>query len=94
MNVLSRLIERDMGERGRLLRLVVSVPDRPGSLHTVTGILARAGANVLQVLHDRSFSQVPGNVDITLLLEVKDSQHKSLIIKTLRDVEVDTRELV
>lgn len=93
MNMLSRLIERDMGEKGRLLRLVVSVPDRPGSLHTVTGILARTGANVLQVMHDRSFSHIPGNVDITLLLEVKDSQHKAVIIKTLRDVDVDVREL-
>ncbi|MBN8550667.1 MAG: threonine ammonia-lyase [Deltaproteobacteria bacterium] len=93
MNVLSRLIERDMGERGRLLRIVASVPDRPGSLHTVTGILSRAGANVLQVVHDRSFSQVPGNVDITFLLEVKDSQHKTVIIKTLRDAELDVREL-
>lgn len=93
MNMLSRLIERDMGERGRLLRVVVSVPDRPGSLHTVTGIIARGGANVLEVLHDRSFSEIPGNVDISLVLEVKDSEHKAFILRALRDAGIDVREL-
>jgi threonine dehydratase len=93
MNILSRLIERDMGERGRLLRIVVSVPDRPGSLQVVTTIIARGGANVLEALHDRSFSKTPGNVDITLLLEVTDVQHKALIIRSLRNVDIDVREI-
>ncbi|MBX7143729.1 MAG: threonine ammonia-lyase [Oligoflexia bacterium] len=91
MNVLSRLIERDMGEKQRLLRLDVAVPDRPGSLHTITGIIARTGANVLQVSHDRSFSHIPGNVDITFMLEVRDQLHKDAIIKNLADLGIDTR---
>lgn len=91
MNVLSRLIERDMGEKNRLLRIDVAVPDRPGSLHTITGILARTGANVLQVSHDRSFSHVPGNVDITFLLEVRDQEHKDSIIKNLTDLGIEAR---
>ncbi len=94
MNMLSRLIERDMGERGRLLRIVVSVPDRPGSLHTVTGIVARGGANVLEVLHDRSFSHIPGNVDISMVLEVKDPEHKAQVLRSLTSVGIEVRELV
>jgi len=80
MNVLSRLIERDMGERGRLLRATVSVPDRPGSLHLVTGILSKGGANVLQVRHDRSFSDTPNKVDISILVEVRNPTHKEEIL--------------
>lgn len=84
MNVLSRLIERDMGIKNRLLRLVLSVPDVPGLLHMTTGILANSGANVLQVHHDRSFSLVPGNVDITFVLEVRDKDHKDEITAAFR----------
>jgi threonine dehydratase len=83
MNVLSRLLERDMAERGRLLNIRVSVPDRPGSLHFTTGIVARAGANILHVLHDRSFSREPSNVDITLELEVRNKAHKETLLQEL-----------
>lgn len=93
LNMLSRLIERDMGSRGLLLQIVVSVPDRPGSLHAVTGILARAGANILEAEHDRSFSEIPGNVDITFCLEVKDEQHRHSILKMLHDADISVREL-
>jgi threonine dehydratase len=94
MNVLSRLIERDMAQRERLLRLLVSVPDRPGSLHATTGLLAKAGANVLQVYHDRSSSSLPGNVDIALVLEVRDRSHKDAIVADLRTAGLEVTELL
>lgn len=83
MNMLSRLLERDMAQQGRLLRLKVSLPDRPGSLQRATTILAAEGANVLEVVHDRSFSEVPINVDISFVLEVRDLKHRSRILDAL-----------
>jgi threonine dehydratase len=94
LNLLSRLIERDMAERQRLLRMRVSVPDQPGLLHTVSGLIAGQGANVLQVQHDRSFSHIPGNVDITFLLEVRDLSHKHQVLETLRKQGVTAQEIV
>ena len=93
MNVLSRLIQREMGERGRILKLNVSAPDRPGSLYTVTGILASLGANVLEVYHDRSCSRIPGNVEMIFLLEVRDFAHKQLILGNLAQSGVPVREV-
>ena len=93
MNVLSRLIQREMGERGRILKLNVSAPDRPGSLHMVSGIIAANGANVLEVHHDRSFSKVPGNVEMVFLLEVRDFHHKQPILSNLADAGIITREI-
>jgi len=92
-SVLSRLIERDMAQRNRLLRLLVSVPDRPGSLHATTGIVARLGANVLQVYHDRSSTSLPGNVDIAFVLEVRDEPHKRGVIEGLRDAALAVKEI-
>ncbi len=83
-NLLSRLIEREMLERHRLLRLNVSVPDRPGSLHATSGIIAECGANVVEVFHDRHYSTLPGDVEITFLLEVRDADHKQRILAALK----------
>ncbi len=81
-NLLSMLIERDLVKRGRWLPIGLSVPDRPGSLHAVTGIIAKQGANVLHVKHDR-FATTLGMVDIGFLLEVRDSAHAEKIKKEL-----------
>lgn len=93
VNMLSRLIEWDMGERDRLMRINVSVPDRPGSLSSVAGMIAQLGANVLEVNHDRSFSRIPGNVDITFLVEVRNRDHKEEIFSSLQERGIVVQEL-
>jgi threonine dehydratase len=82
-NLLSRLIEHDMAERGRLLRVRVALPDKPGMLHQFTGVLAQVGANVLQVTHDRSYAKVPGHVDITIVMEVRGREHANEVVEQL-----------
>ncbi len=84
VNLLSRLIEWDMGERDRLVRINVSVPDRPGSLSAIAGVIAQLGGNVLEVNHDRSFSHIPGNVDIAFLIEVRSIDHKIELLGEMR----------
>jgi len=82
-HILSRLIEREQQKKGRLFRVRVSVPDRPGSLAHCTRILSESGVNVLETFHDRHFSQLPGNVDITFLVEVRDKEHRTTILESL-----------
>ena len=82
-NVLSRLIEHDMAERGRLLRLRVSLPDKPGMLHTLTGIISDEGANVLEVVHNRTYAKVPGYVEISVVMEVRGCSHADTVIGKL-----------
>ncbi len=83
MSLLSRLLERDMSEQQRLLQLKISVPDRPGSLRRIVEIIAACGGNIVRILHDRSFSHIPGNVDVSLLLEVHDAGHQDEIIAAM-----------
>jgi threonine dehydratase len=91
MNLLARLIEHDMGERGRLLRVNISAPDRPGMLHQISGIIAEQGANVLQVAHDRFYARLPGYVDMTFVMEVRDRAHGAQIVKFLNDAGLPTQ---
>jgi len=91
MNLLSRLIEQDMCERGRLLRVNISLPDRPGMLHRITGIIAEQGGNVLQVAHDRFYARLPGHVDITVIVEVRDRAHGAQIVKHLNEAGLQSQ---
>jgi threonine dehydratase len=84
MNLLSRLIEHDMAERGRLLRVRVALPDQPGVLASITNIIATHGANVLQVMHDRFYPKLPGHVEITVVMEVRDHEHAHFVTEQLR----------
>jgi threonine dehydratase len=92
-NLLSRLIEQDMAERGRLLRVSIALPDRPGALHLISGIIAGKGANILQVLHDRFYAQLPGHVDITVVMEVRDRVHASEIMAELVNAGLPTQQI-
>lgn len=91
MNLLSRLIERDMAQRGRLLRLCLSVADVPGSLHAVAALIAGCGANVLEVLHDRHFAELPGNVEISFTLELEGPDHRERVLKALASQGIAVR---
>jgi threonine dehydratase len=93
MNLLSRLIEQDMGERGRLLRINISLPDRPGMLNQITGIIASLGANVLQVHHDRFYARLPGYVDITVVMEVRNRTHGAQVIDHLNGAGLPTQRV-
>jgi threonine dehydratase len=83
MNVLSRLIEREQRRKGRLFRLRVAVPDRPGSLAFCTSVIAGLSGNIIETSHDRHFSRSPGSVDVTFLVEVRNPEHKTTLFSTL-----------
>ncbi len=91
-NLLSRLIEHDMAEKGRLVRATITLPDRPGMLHTITGIIAGCGANIVQVTHDRSYAKIPGHVEITVVMEVRDRGHGEEVISSLVKAGLPTVE--
>lgn len=84
LNLVQRLIARDLANQHRVVKLTLSIPDRPGCLETITRVFADCGANVLDVIHDRSFAFTPGNVGLTTTIEVQDSSHKKRVLSALR----------
>jgi threonine dehydratase len=84
VNILSRIIERGLVKTGRLIRIRVTLSDRPGSLSNITRHLAAFGANVLHVNHDRAFST--GRLDestVEFALETRGNEHASQIVQGL-----------
>jgi threonine dehydratase len=70
VTMLARIIERGLVKDGRLVRLLVVLQDRPGSLARLTALIAEERANILQINHDRAFSRQPiGSTAVELTLE-------------------------
>jgi threonine dehydratase len=67
-----------------LVRLRISLPDRPGSLATISRIVADEGGNVIEVTHHRLTHDIPvKNVGIDLLIETRDRKHAAGLIAAL-----------
>ena len=76
LNLVSKVIERGLSQRGRLIRVSVIVPDRPGTLNRLTELIAEKGANILDVKHDRVRAGVRlSETAIEFLLETRSSEH-------------------
>lgn len=85
INRVARIIDRGLVFDGRLVRLMVKVPDRPGSLSMLTRLVAGLGANVLEIVHRRAFADISvGEVEIVLHLETRGRDHVVEIEEALR----------
>jgi threonine dehydratase len=93
LNLAGRIVDRGLVADGRLARLAVTVPDRPGSLALLTELIAEAGGNVLEVAHGRAFADISvRDVEIVMLLETRGTEHGNAIIKLLDEHGVAVRQ--
>jgi threonine dehydratase len=84
INRVARVIDRGLVFDGRLARLMVRVPDRPGSLAQLTEIVAECGASVQEIVHRRSFADISvGHVGIVVHIETRDREHVDEVIAAL-----------
>jgi threonine dehydratase len=84
VNLVSRIIERGLVKDGRLVRLVVSMPDRPGMLARLTAEIAQQGANIVEIYHNRAFSKAGlGAVAVEVTLETRGRGHIEELMASL-----------
>ncbi|WP_017325129.1 threonine ammonia-lyase [Synechococcus sp. PCC 7336] len=82
--ILSRIVQRSLVRSGRLIRLDVDVSDRPGGLAEVSRCIAEAGANVVDVHHQRAFTSLPlQSVSIQFVLQTRGLEHVQQIVDGL-----------
>ena len=83
--LLLRIIRHGMAAAGRYLQFRVRVPDRPGNLARLLADCAAVDANVLEVEHIRTGTQITvDEVEIGLQLETRGRQHCEEVLRTLR----------
>jgi threonine dehydratase len=84
VTLLSRIIERGLVKDGRLVRLRVHLPDYPGALHRLTGILAEHRANIVETSYDRTYYGVNlGETAIDITMETRGPEQIAELLSAL-----------
>lgn len=82
--LLSNVINHGLVAAGRYLTLSVEISDRPGSLAQFLGLIAEAGASVVDLEQSRLGAGLGlGNVEVGLSLECRSHDHQRAIIAAI-----------
>jgi len=84
--LLASVIMRGLIRNGRLTRLHIELPDVPGALGTLTTVLGRAGANIVEILHQRMFLDLSArSTQIDVTVETLDLAHVDRVVAALEE---------
>ncbi len=84
--LLASVLTRELVREQRIVSLRIIGDDRPGLLGTVSAIIGRMGANIIEVAHNRLALDVPAKgAEFDILIETRDAQHTQEIIDALRE---------
>ena len=74
--LLLRVIRFGMSASGRYFAFNTKIPDRPGELHRLLGLIAEAGANIVGVEHHREGAAVDlSEVEVQMQVETRGPAH-------------------
>ena len=83
--LLMNVLRHGLAAAGRYLDFHVRIPDRPGGLALLLAELAEAEANVLDVVHERTSSDLHlGEVEVGLQVETRGPEHAERVLQHLR----------
>jgi threonine dehydratase len=84
--ILANTLQRNLLRDGRLQRLVLEVPDRPGMLADIAGRIGHAGGNIIEVSHHRLFT-APSvqSAQLEIMFEARDAAHGAQIVRALEE---------
>ena len=90
---MSSVVQHGLIQRGRVFTVSILLPDRPGELEKVAGVLAQMQGNVIRLEHNQ-FVSINRNaeVELRITLEAFGQEHKKDIIESLRKKGYAPRE--
>ncbi|CAF4465751.1 unnamed protein product, partial [Rotaria magnacalcarata] len=90
--VLGRVLERGLVADKRLVKVWLTVSDRPGSLAQMCKLFSTAGASVKDIYHERAWLKSDMfSVQIQVVLEVRDSEHADEVTKIISENYEDVK---
>jgi len=90
--ILSRVIEKGLVADGRICRFTATISDRPGGLAAMATLLARCGASVKEVIHDRAFCGADVSaVNVLCVVETRDAAHIAELHTALAEAGIPIR---
>jgi threonine dehydratase len=84
VSLLSRIIERGLVKDGRLVRIRVHLPDRPGALVELSSVIANQRANIVELQFDRAYYGVSlGDTAIDITMETRGAEHLAELLSAI-----------
>jgi threonine dehydratase len=82
--LIASVLTRELAREGRLTQLTIDLVDRPGQLAAVSVLLAESGANIIEVSHQRTFSDLPAKATLLeVVVETRDRAHLDAVLERL-----------
>jgi threonine dehydratase len=86
VSLLNRITKKGLLYSGRLMRLSITMDDKPGELANILTIIGESEANLYNIEHNRVFSSYGvKEVDVVIDLETINKEHQEKIIATLTE---------
>ncbi len=91
---MSSVVQQGLIMKDRIFTISVLLPDKPGELHRVSGIIAEVNGNVIKLEHNQ-FVSINRNaaVELKITLEAFGTEHKQQIIQALADHGYTVRQV-
>ncbi len=82
--VLASVLSRALARSGRVVRLRIEVPDRPGALAALATVIANERGNIVEVEHRRDLPGVAlTSARVELSIETRDRAHADVMVQAL-----------
>jgi threonine dehydratase len=82
--LLANILMRGLVREGRLMRLRAELPDVPGALSRLSGVIGGHGANIVEVHHQRLFHDISvKRAEVDVVVETQNRRHAAALIAAL-----------
>jgi threonine dehydratase len=90
MYLLGQVVAKGLMQTGRLLKIFVELPDKPGALKNIVDEISKAHVNIVEVVHDRLSSNIPaGTAGVYLSLEFENRDQSNLLIDLFKKQKIN-----
>jgi len=94
MYLLGQIVAKGLTQMGRLVKLFILLPDKPGALKELVDEIASLSVNIVEVVHDRLSSEIAaGSAGVTLSLETEGQKHAEELISHLEKKNINFKIL-
>ncbi len=90
MYLLGQIVSKGLTQMGRLVKLFILLPDKPGALKELVDEIASLSVNIVEVVHDRLSSEISaGSAGVTLSLETEGHKHAEELVSHLKKKNIN-----
>lgn len=92
MYLLGQVVAKGLMQMGRMVKIFILLPDKPGALKDVVDGIAELSVNIVEVEHDRLSSDIPaGTAGVYLSLELESEKNIAKLLEMFRKKGIEFR---